>query len=88
MMKSTVSAEAAARLFCLARGRGGDNAAEDTAALACLIREFALQGFMQGMQRAKEEFRHSSDSAGGCKMLSLGDACNCFLCRIDKALRI
>ena len=41
---------------------------------------------VEGLLRAKEEFRLSTDSRGGCKILSLGDACNCFLCRIDNLL--
>jgi hypothetical protein len=77
---------ASARLFQLARGRGGDNAAEDTAALAQLLREFALAGVTVGLERAKAEIRLSSDG-GRCKMLSLGDECNCALCRVDGQLK-
>lgn len=47
----------AARLFLLARGRGGENHMEDLVALATLLEEFANAGYRKGIEeanRAKE----------------------------------
>jgi hypothetical protein len=48
---------AAARLFIMARGRGGENHMEDTLALAILLEEFARAGYRKGVEdtvQAKE----------------------------------
>ena len=72
---------AAARLFLLARGRV-DNRAEDEAALTALIADYAMSGYQLGLEFATNAYR--SRHSGGCKMLSQGDACNCFLCCCDQ----
>lgn len=43
---------AAARLFLLARGRGGENHMEDLVALASLLEEFANAGYRKGIEDA------------------------------------
>lgn len=48
--KSKVDTLGAARLFIMARGRGGENVQEDTLALAILLEEFAKAGFQQGLE--------------------------------------
>jgi hypothetical protein len=79
--RSSASIPAAAAMFVMARGRGGPNDREDAAALSDLLTLYSAEGFRVGLLRAKDVYRalHS----GGCRLLSRGDACDCFLCRID-----
>lgn len=44
---------------------------------------FLCSGIVIGLKKAKEIFRESLDSRGGCKLLSKGDECRCFLCLCD-----
>jgi hypothetical protein len=39
-------------------------------------------GVVYGLQRAKWIYREKH--SGGCSMPSLGDECDCFLCRVDR----
>lgn len=86
MPSFTIDEVGAANLFLLARGRGGVNEAEDRAALIALLREFGRQGVRVGLEKSKELFRESTDATGGCRMLSRGDGCKCFLCAVDAEL--
>ena len=85
-MNFTIDEVGAANLFILARGRGGPNQTEDRDVLVRLLREFAFHGVRLGLEKSKDVFCSSSDARGGCKMLSLGDACECFLCKVDNEL--
>lgn len=76
----TTNPVGAAGLFLLARGRGGVNAKEDHAALTQLLIEFASTGALAACMRAKKLYRERH--SGGCRMLSQGDLCDCFLCAI------
>ena len=40
-------------------------------------------GLLTGLKKAKVLFRDSTDAKGGCKTLSQGEACRCFLCLVD-----
>lgn len=75
-----------AKLFILARGRRGENEAEDRIALTKLLLLFRGQGLIDGLEKAKELFRQSTDIRGGCKSMSVGNACRCFLCLVDNEL--
>jgi hypothetical protein len=55
---------------------------EDARRLANLIEEFARQAFNNGLLTAIQVYRELH--SGGCHVLSKGDACDCFLCRIDR----
>lgn len=85
-MRFTIDEIGAARLFLLARGRVGENEAEDHAALTQLLRTFASQGVKVGLERSKEIFRKSWDSAGACQIISKGDDCRCFLCLVEREI--
>jgi hypothetical protein len=47
---------------------------------------FMLSGILVGFRKAKELFRASTDAKGGCKMLSQGSECKCFLCLVDNEI--
>ena len=83
-MRFTVDEVGAANLYVMTRGRSGDTQMEDRDALVNLLREFGCQGVLVGLEKARDLFRKSSDARGGCKKLSLGYACECFLCFVDK----
>ena len=87
-MGFTVDEVGIANLFIMTRGRSGPTEIEDRNVLIAILREVALQGVMIGLRRSQEIFRESSDAKGGCKMLSSGEDCNCFLCKIDNQLSI
>ena len=73
------------RLFLFTRF--GDNfTEEDTATLSVLMEEFATSGYRTGLEIAKDTYRIKHP--GGCKMLSRGDECKCFLCQCDKAKKL
>lgn len=55
---------------------------EDRSYLATLITEYARDGYLRGLQEAKKRYREFH--SGGCRMLSQGEECECFLCEIDK----
>lgn len=76
-----MDAQQVAKLFFLARVP--DASQDDAAAYAALLDEFALSGYRQGLEMAKSIYREMHP--GGCKMLSQGELCECFLCRCDKA---
>lgn len=55
---------------------------DDAKAAAVAVLEEAFgAGVRAAIERAKDEYR--KDHAGGCKMFSQGNACTCFLCRMD-----
>lgn len=70
----------AARLFLLTWCSTSPEEAQHK--LAELIDTFTLEGYRCGLAHAKNIYQtlHS----GGCKMLSQGDDCTCFLCQVDK----
>ncbi len=80
-MQFTIDPMGAARLFLLARGRGGENHHDDLSALSAIITQFSLVGFSLGLEKAKEVYREVH--SGGCEILSKGGDCKCFLCRCD-----
>jgi len=84
-MRFTIDETGAANLFIAARGRGGVQQIDDRNALAALLRQFAMQGVMAGLEKSKDLFGNSSDSNGECKMGS-DRHCDCFLCKIDEEL--
>lgn len=43
--------------------------------------EIYLAGIRKGLQHSKTVYRRIH--TGGCRMLSKGDMCECFLCQID-----
>lgn len=59
----------------------GELSSFDVGRLARLIEEFAVVGYRVGLEEAKGIYRELHP--GGCKMLSQGEGCWCFLCRID-----
>lgn len=85
-MKFTISEVGAANLFIMARGRSGSTQLEDRDVLVNMLREFGYQGVVMGLNKAKELFRESTDAKGGCRVMSEGYACNCFLCKADREL--
>lgn len=85
-MKWTIDEVGAANLFILSRGRHGDTEREDRDVLVSLLREFGMQGVLLGLEKSKALFRDSTDAKGGCKLLSQGEACRCFLCLVDNEL--
>jgi hypothetical protein len=80
----TMNAIGAARLYLMARGRGGANYEDDLGALTELLTLGAQSGYRTGLEKAKEIYREIHP--GGCRMLSQGDACECFLCRCDREI--
>ena len=74
---------AAARLFLMARGRGGENHMEDLVALATLLEEFARAGYQataqmeansKALPQAMELIRRAKENCG-----SMYDEINAFL---------
>lgn len=83
MPNSKMPLESAARLFLVARGRGGDCFQDDHEALTRLLLEAAISGHVAGILEAKDHYR--ALHPGLCRLLSRPD-CDCFLCCCDKTL--
>jgi hypothetical protein len=58
---------------------------QDVKDLGALIDSAWKQGLYAALEKAKSEYRKIH--AGGCRMLSKGDECRCFLCTMDIAAR-
>lgn len=61
----------------------GDDIAQD---LAEVIDDFCKQSAHFAFDSAKECYKELH--SGGCRMLTEGDNCQCFLCRIDNYKKI
>ena len=85
-MNFTIDEVGAANLFIAMRGRSGESQQEDRDCLVRLLRVFAFQGVKAGLAKAKDLFRDSTDARGGCKMVSSGEKCRCFLCLADNEI--
>jgi hypothetical protein len=77
----------AARLYVLTRGRDVTHYHDDVEALTLLLGECVIAGMLAGFDRSKDIFRQSSDARGQCRYLSRGEACECFLCCVDKEVQ-
>lgn len=53
--------------------------------LAASIESALTRARAEALEEAKQLFRQSTDAKGGCRMLSQGDDCKCFLCLCDSA---
>jgi len=62
---------------------GGQATDDDVGIFSKLVDEFSISGYCIGLERAKEIYR--GFYSGGCRMLSQGDHCTCFLCKCDEA---
>ena len=57
---------------------------QDQKDLGVVLEHVWQQGLMRALVDVKEIYKETN--SGGCKMLSKGDACLCFLCRVDNML--
>lgn len=77
----TFTAEGVAAVFLRQRAPGCTK--RDAEDLGKLIESAFHQGIYDTIEMAKSRYRNLH--AGGCRIYSEGDACNCFLCQMDDA---
>jgi hypothetical protein len=75
------SAREVAEMFL--RTCAGPHDVRDTRRLELLLSEFAMAGHELALDKAQSMYRRLH--SGGCRVLSRGDECACFLCQVDRA---
>ncbi len=74
-----------ARFYLMARGRGNANYEEDLEALTGLLLECGMAGRRGCLEWCKDRYRELHP--GGCRLLSQGESCQCFLCQCDEEMK-
>ena len=72
----------AARMYLVAQGCDPDTFDASALRLSLVMDEFAKAAIKGSLARAREIYRQMHP--GGCRLLSEGDGCRCFLCQLDE----
>lgn len=81
-IKFTYTPEGVAALVL--KGIGAPASMTEVQILSRILQSSFNQGLIDGLEKAKEVYKEFH--SGGCRMYSKGDACECFLCRVDNLL--